>query len=287
MPSAGAGAHDWQVRHARALPFLLLAFGLAFWWLERLAPGALVPASLALFLLGIPHGAVERDPLDRLMRGRALAPSLIYSALYVVCGILVFASWLIAPWPTLIIALGLSAWHFALPARESAMAGLFVVAGSLAVFPGETLGIFNTLTAQPIRVAEPWLVATGVAAIALLWLAPGRRRDWPVRLALSALFLAVHPVAAVACYFFLCHSLGETAALLEQERGASPQRTLLRVYAPTSLPALLGASALLSLTWTGYVPIDIAAGLAVAFIVPHMLPVEQLLRVDRMAGPPG
>ncbi len=33
--------------------------------------------------------------------------------------------------------------------------------------------------------------------------------------------------------------------------------------------------------WSGFVPVYLATGLGVAFIVPHMLPVEKLLEVDR------
>ena len=274
----------YRARHRRALPALLGLAALGFAALQLAAPALLVPAALAAFLLGIPHGAVERDPMGPLLRGRALPPSLLYSALYIVFAILVMASWLIAPWPTLVLALALSAWHFAQGRGEPLGVGVFVVLACFAAFPDTTLALFSSLTGQTVTAPEPWLRALGGVGLAALWLSPGWSRDWAARLVLSAVFLVIHPVAAVATYFLVWHSLGETAALLDQRRPGEPGwRTLLRTYAPTSLPALIGASGLLVLTWEGVIPVPIAAGLAVAFIVPHMLPVERLLRVERTA----
>ena len=278
-----SGVWNWQALHVRALPILIVAAGMTFALLQHVAPALLYPAALVAFLLGIPHGAVERDPLGAPMRGRALSPSVAYSALYLVVGAVVFGAWLIVPWPTLIIALSLSAWHFALPAREPWGVGLFVVGACFAAYPQVTLSLFSVLTGQAASVPDPLLRALGLLGFVALCMAPGARRDWRVRLALSALFLLVHPVAAVATYFLVCHSLGETAALLDENAGEPVWRTLLRVYGPTSLPALMGASALVVATWNGLVLLPIAAGLAVAFIVPHMLPVEQLLRAARKA----
>lgn len=220
------------------------------------------------------------------MRGPVLAPSIAYSTLYLVFGLIIFASWVVAPWPTLLIALGLSVWHFALPKREPLGIGLFVVGGCFAAFPQETLALFSQLTGQTVNLPSPWLIGLGVVSIAALWFSPGLRRDWPVRAVLTLVFLVVHPVAAVASYFFFCHSLGESAAMLDQERHRPPWQAILRIYAPTSLPALFGATGLLWLTALGYVPVPIAAGLAVAFIVPHMLPVEKLLKIEREAAQP-
>ena len=277
----------YRARHRRALPAFLGVVALGFAALQLAAPGLLYPAALASFLLGIPHGAVERDPTGPLLRGRALPPSLLYSALYIVFAILVMASWLIATWPSLIIALALSAWHFAQGPGEPLGIGIFVVLACFTAFPDTTLALFSDLTGQPVNAREVWLRGLGVLGLAALWLSPGWSRDWAARLVLSGVFLVVHPVAAVATYFLVWHSLGETAALLDQRRPGEPGwRTMLRTYAPTSLPALFGATGLLVLTWQGYVPVPVAAGLAVAFIVPHMLPVERLLRVDRLAAPP-
>lgn len=280
-PRAGSST-SFGARHRRALPALLGIAALGFAALQLAVPSLLYPAALAAFLLGIPHGSVERDPTGPLLRGRALPPSLLYSALYVVFAILVMASWLISPWPTLIIALALSAWHFAQSPGEPVGVGVFVVLACFASFPGTTLELFSALTGQPFAAPETWLRVLGGIGLAALWLSPSWRRDWAARLVLTGAFLVIHPVAAVATYFLAWHSLGEVAALLDQRRpGEAAWRTALRTYAPTSLPALFGATALLVLTWHGYVPVPMAAGLAIAFIVPHMLPVEGLLRVER------
>ncbi len=286
VPASGTAQPIWQARHRRASPFLLISTFAGFFALQTLAPALLIPVSLGLFLLGIPHGAVERDPLGEIMRGRVLSPSLAYSALYLVFGVITFASWLIAPWPTLLIALGLSAWHFALPHREPLGIGIFVVGACFAAFPQETLSLFGQLTGQSLTLPSSWLTGLGALAIAALWLSPGFRHNWVVRLILTVIFLTIHPVAAVATYFFFCHSLGESASMLDQERHRPPWQALLRIYAPTSLPALFGATGLLSFTGLGYVPVPMAAGLAIAFIVPHMLPVEKLLKIEREAAKP-
>lgn len=283
-PKSGAASDSFRARHWRALPVLLGVLGLAFSALQAFAPALIVPAALVLFLLGIPHGAVERDPLGALMRGRIRAPGLMYSGLYLVFGVLVFSSWLIAPWPTLLIALILSAWHFALTPGAPRGIGVFVVCACFALWPDTTLSLFGALTGQALSVPTGALVAVGAIGFAALWLSPGWRHDWPMRLVLSGVFLVVHPVAAVAIYFFAAHSLAESAAMLDQRPDEPAWRSVLRIYGPTSLPALVGATALLWLTWQSLVAVPLAAGLAVAFIVPHMLPVERLLRVERAVG---
>ena len=245
--------------------------------LQLAAPSAVIPAALALFLFGIPHGSVQREQSS----ARRVAPGLSYTALYLLFGVLVFCSWMIEPWPTLLLALGLSAWHFSTSsAREPLLIGVFVITASFVVFPSLTLEVFNALTGRAIAVSDVWLRALGLFGLAAVWW-PGGHARWPVRLLWSAMFLTLHPVAAVACYFALSHALGETASLLEQEDDGTTgavTRTLARIYGPTSLPALLGAVAVIAGVALGYVPLPIAAGFAVAFIVPHMLPLERLLR---------
>jgi len=249
-------------------------------------------------MAGIPHGATERlDGPDAAFgtSGRAKRPTLSYTAIYIVFGILVMASWLISPLATLICFLLLSAWHFgraepkALGTTAQYLVGLWVIAGSFLVYPEQTLGIFRLLIgAEPLSaqteitlfgVPSP-LLAQGLAATIGLGLLIQLLTRRPVSLAgarlitLVAVFICLPPIPAVAVYFFVLHSLRETAATID----ALPANPLswLKVYAPASLPALFGAAGLLALTALGLIPLMLASGLALAFITPHMLPLERL-----------
>lgn len=254
--------------------------------------------ALFLFMAGIPHGATERlDGPNAAFgtSGRAKRPTLGYTAIYIVFGILVMASWLISPLATLICFLLLSAWHFgraepkALGTAAQYLVGLWVIAGSFLVYPEETLGIFSLLIgAEPLSAQteitlfglSSSLMAQGLAATILLGLLVQLFAQRPTSLtsarliALVAVFICLPPVPAVAVYFFVLHSLRETAATID----ALPADPLswLKVYAPASLPALIGATGLLGLTALGLIPLMMASGLALAFITPHMLPLERL-----------
>lgn len=268
-------ARTWRQCHADALPLLLGLSGLGFAALQLALPAFIVPAALCAFLLGIPHGAVERDGHGR----RTRPPGLAYSTAYIVCGGAVLVLWVVAPWPVLVVSLALSAWHFAQSEWEPRGVGVFAVLACFAVFPELTLAQFSALTGHAPIVETAWLRLLGLCGVAALWLSPGWRANWASRLVLTGLFLVLHPVAAVATYFLAWHSLGETAALLDADsERARPWRTLMHTYGRTALPALLGAAALLGGVYAGAVPVTLAAGLGVAFVVPHMLPLERWLQ---------
>lgn len=207
------------------------------------------------------------------------------------------ASWLISPLSTLICFLLISAWHFAraeppsLPAAWRYCAGLWIITGSFLVYPEQTLNIFKTLIGlqdvkNPYLVIDaealrPFQITSGLilAGLSAITIFLGRAQSTGQQilrraLALIALFLLLPPVAAVAVYFFAVHSLGETAKTLDA-LDDTPYNWL-KVYAPASMPALFGAAGLLALCAAGLMPLPLASGLAVAFIVPHMLPLERL-----------
>ncbi|WP_371395643.1 Brp/Blh family beta-carotene 15,15'-dioxygenase [Fretibacter rubidus] len=263
---------------------------------NALSPIAANWIAIVLFLLGVPHGAVERTETAP----RFTMPTLAYTALYIVFGILVFASWLISPLGTFILFLLLSAWHFGQSEPDLRLIGLWVIIGSCLIYPAQTLSIFAALLESGSPPSQ-WVVASQILAAACLM---GLLIEYAVRIKsgqkpsllrlafLVLLFLVLPPIPAVAVYFFALHGLGEFARTLAAVSRASVLREgsalkpidILKLYGPATFPAMIGAVIILWMTVTGYIPMVIAAGLATAFIIPHMLPIEDLLRVDRDAA---
>lgn len=244
--------------------------------------------AIGLFMAGVPHGAIERCQESP----KYIMPTWEYTALYIVFAILVFAGWLISPLGMLALFLLLSAWHFGESEPDIKTVGLWVITGSCLLHASETLNIFAMLIGNATPDA-PWVQGSFVMAglvLALMcieaWLRrrSGRPVSW-VRLGfVIAMFLILPPIPAVAVYFFALHGMGECARTLRAvAKGKSEltARDIVWLYGPATLPAIIGATVMIAVTYMGYVPIPIAAGLGIAFIVPHMLPVEKLLVVDR------
>ncbi|WP_409432044.1 Brp/Blh family beta-carotene 15,15'-dioxygenase [Litorimonas sp. RW-G-Af-16] len=244
--------------------------------------------AIIFFLFGVPHGAVERTQ----DRPRFIMPTLAYSALYIVFGILVFSSWLISPLGTLVIFFLLSAWHFGQSEPTLRLIGAWVIIGSCLIYPVETVGIFALLIEQdppPSYIADAMhvmAIACGLAVF-LEFVLRAKAGQMPsvLRLVfLIGIFLILPPVPAVAVYFFAFHGLGEfsrTIASVSRAQSDLKPLDVLKLYGPATFPAMIGAVLILTLTYQGHIPVLIATGLAVSFIIPHMLPVEALLRVDR------
>ena len=263
----------------RDLPPAQIAFlawaGLVLWVLALASPTVGIIAGVALFLLGVPHGAVEA------YEGRRHVPGVFYTALYLAVGVGLFAWWMVAPLFALAGFLLLSAWHFARDEPRLRAVGPWVVLGSGLVFPGETLAVFEAITGEavPMSVAVFRMVAA-VSAFALV--AEALRRDaLPYAAVLIAIFTLLPPVAAVALYFLGVHSFREMGLAAEEAGGWT--KLLLR-YAPFAAPALLGGGAVIALAALGHVPLAVAAGLAVAFAAPHMLPLAGV-RPNAEKGP--
>ena len=262
---------------------VFIGLGVVLFSLSSLAPQFGLFAALALFLLGVPHGAVERHPVSEADPSRGIRrtlPTLGYTALYLVVALLVFCSWLLGPLPTLGLFLALSAVHFSQAEPRLRLAGPWVVTGSLLLFAEPTLFIFGTLTQTeliaPVTVATAQAVG---ATVALALLVEGLiRRDVGGALTLLLAFLLLPPVEAVALYYFASHSLREWREALAQ-RGSAV--ALIRLYAPFAVPVLLGGSAIIALTALGRVELFIAAGLAIAIATPHMLPFERWVAASR------
>lgn len=296
----------WTARHDRAVPLLCLISISGFTVLNIFAPSLVLGAALLLFLGGVPHGATERLDGPNVAfgsTGRAMRPTLGYTTMYLVFGLFVMASWLISPVVTLICFLGLSAWHFGRAEPDTfgsiwqCLAGLWVITGSFLVYPGQTLDIFRVLVGTDLTLTSTELSLFGVSpvvmarilAVAVLtglalrtFTRPHIRHRIARTISLITVLICLPPIPAVAVYFFFLHSLRETASTID----ALPAGALnwFKVYAPASLPAIMGGVGLLILTAAGYIPIPVASGLALAFIVPHMLPLERLTQAARQSS---
>lgn len=245
-------------------------------------------AAVGLFVLGVPHGAVERLPGQK----RVMMPTIAYTALYIVFGIVVYSSWLISPVGTLVIFLALSAVHFGLSEPDVKSLGAWVILGSFLSFPNETISIFSFLTAADLSrglTIETAQYFAGLCALVIVletaWRIYRKQAVDIFRVVvLMAIFLLLPPIIAVSIYFFCFHSLGEMSRnvrSMKQRNGRVEISDLAKLYAPASLPALFGSGVIIWGVYIGLVPLYLAAGLGVAFIIPHMLPVEKLLQVDR------
>ena len=286
MPFDSSKAFNTRTRRTWLLPALISTITLSV--LQAISPISANWMAIGLFLLGVPHGAVERTDDKPLF----IMPTLSYTALYIVFGILIFSSWLISPLGTLILFLLLSAWHFGESEPHIRTIGIWVIIGSCLLYPVQTLGTFALLIAHTppeayVINASQILAMFGLFAVAVEFILRQRAGQRPSLSRLSfliGLFLILPPIPAVAVYFFAFHGMGEFSRTLASVSRAGTDlkfRDILILYGPATFPAMIGAVMILALTYKGYIPVLIASGMAISFIIPHMLPVEKLLRVDR------
>lgn len=222
-------------QHKKYAHFIGLVVGIFYLALYQYNITISVWASLPLFLMGIPHGAIETQ--EKISH----VPGLHYTFLYLIFGILVFCSWLISPHYTLALFLILSAFHFGQSEKHYPLIGLWVVSGSMLFYPTETLGIFSYLTGEELNARSLLMVGrlVAVTVVTILIIQISTRRKEKMRaLILIALIALLPPVSAVAVYFFIFHSLGEMAKTADQHNRMPMQ--ILKLYTPAGIPALIG-----------------------------------------------
>jgi len=260
-------------QHKKYAHFIGLVVGIFYLALYQYNITISVWASLPLFLMGIPHGAIETQ--EKISH----VPGLHYTFLYLIFGILVFCSWLISPHYTLALFLILSAFHFGQSEKHYPLIGLWVVSGSMLFYPTETLGIFSYLTGEELNARSLLIVGrlVAVTVVTILIIQISTRRKEKIRaLILIALIALLPPVSAVAVYFFIFHSLGEMAKTADQHNRMPMQ--ILKLYTPAGIPALIGGVIGLYFFSGNLISLFVLSGLAVSFIVPHMCPVEKLTK---------
>ena len=260
-------------QHKKYAHFIGLVVGIFYLALYQYNITISVWASLPLFLMGIPHGAIETQ--EKISH----VPGLHYTFLYLIFGILVFCSWLISPHYTLALFLILSAFHFGQSEKHYPLIGLWVVSGPMLFYPTETLGIFSYLTGEELNARSLLMVGrlVAVTVVTILIIQISTRRKEKIRaLILIALIALLPPVSAVAVYFFIFHSLGEMAKTADQHNRMPMQ--ILKLYTPAGIPALIGGVIGLYFFSGNLISLFVLSGLAVSFIVPHMCPVEKLTK---------
>lgn len=262
-----------SLQHKKYAHFIGLVVGIFYLALYQYNITISVWASLPLFLMGIPHGAIETQ--EKISH----VPGLHYTFLYLIFGILVFCSWLISPHYTLALFLILSAFHFGQSEKHYPLIGLWVVSGSMLFYPTETLGIFSYLTGEELNARSLLMVGrlVAVTVVTILIIQISTRRKEKMRaLILIALIALLPPVSAVAVYFFIFHSLGEMAKTADQHNRMPMQ--ILKLYTPAGIPALIGGVIGIYFFSGNLISLFVLSGLAVSFIVPHMCPVEKLTK---------
>ena len=272
MTPRAASLPPWQA-------ITTLALGTTLFALEALAPSAALYAALALFLLGVPHGAVERHVTRNGLERRLPSPG--YTALYLGAALLFLCGWLAAPVPMLALFLLMSAVHFGASEPRLTLAGLWVVLGSLALWTAPTLDIFGALTATDLSALAPIARIAGLLAGLALAAQAVIRRDYAYGALLLGIFSLLGPVSAVALYYFGIHSLREWREVHALRGGVRP---MLALYAPFSLPVFIGGAAVVLAVQQGALDLTLASGLGMAVAIPHMAPVERWLPAPRRAA---
>jgi Brp/Blh family beta-carotene 15,15'-monooxygenase len=203
---------------------------------ERIAP---LPWLVSLVFVGLPHGAADLAVTRRIGRGSVTRVFSIYLA----CMAAVFALFMAAPVPPIVLFAALSLWHFGmghadgqappiaagfLPRARAALArGAPVLGVPLAVWPAETAGAILGLVglvSSPAQfqrahaafaadsihlVGQALLVVGAVALVAEIWATRGmsgavrRSRDTCVDLAVVAALGTVAPPLLSIGVYFL------------------------------------------------------------------------------------
>ena len=262
-------------------------------WLAALSQQTLVVGmAVAVFLLGVPHGALDSEFAKALYSVRSLAQWICFVVAYVLLAALVVLTWSLAPGFFLASFLAISAYHFsgdpdiALPPgvrflygaaivvlptllHSTAVATLFAyLAGPSAAF---SIAGFLESIALPVLVGNALLIAltaqtNRLAALEIM--------------CVVLLSIAAPPLIAFTVFFCAMHSprhLMRTASFTNTSLA-----TLLRRVAVLPMLACLIAGAIALLVFSG-APLEarvtriVFLGLA-ALTVPHMLLVEQVTK---------
>lgn len=271
---------------------LLFPAGAALTLLLLVWSPAMLPQSVQIMVLlalvvvlGLPHGAL--DPWiaqsSGLIQGRA--QTFLFNLLYVAVAACVVAVWWLAPGLSLLVFLGISAWHFSgdwqseLPAWIRLPAGAMLILMPIGFHPEIVSELFSLLSGQAgQRVAEllSWpRLGMHAVMLALITAALLRQQGWPAAelTLLWALAVTAPPLIYFAVYFCLQHS---PRHLLMHFREAGPHHHH-RLLAMATLYTVGSVVLLLPLVWLwSDQALDallmrlIFIGLA-ALTVPHMM----------------
>lgn len=240
---------------------------------------------VVVVVLGLPHGAL--DPwiaeLAGLMGTRARRVA--FNLSYVGLAAAVTAVWTLAPAPTLLMFLVISAWHFSGDwSHEVSWPWRWLIGSLLLLLPigfhtAEVAEIFELLSgergaglARRLSIPGIWLILA-TAGVSVVSVFRGRRRTAMEFLALLVLAISAPPLVYFALYFCLLHSPRHLFGYFKMA-GSTQRVRLIRMTAVYSAGSLLLAVPLVWLwsdvgTETLLIRVTFI-GLA-ALTVPHMI----------------
>ncbi|MBC7501498.1 MAG: Brp/Blh family beta-carotene 15,15'-dioxygenase [Herminiimonas sp.] len=292
MKVAPLNSGDALLRAQGKVFCLVAVLGLAATpWLADLNPTTLLlGATVAIFFLGIPHGALDLVFAERLYRVHTAMHWLMFITAYLLLAALVVALWYLAPRFFLAAFLLTSAGHF------SGDPVIALSAAARALYGSAVIVLPTLLHAAQITVLFGYLIGAGAAADAvallqaltipvligtLLVIGAAARQDWLAAgeiLCVVLLSIFATPLVAFTLFFCGMHSprhFFRTASLAEM----TPTRLLLQVaMLPTLACAIAGGVAIVA---SAGQPLEarltqiVFVGLA-ALTVPHMLLVERV-----------
>ena len=256
-PRWPVGALTLAMREVRLFTWLPIVAVMVLLGLSLMAPamtaGIAVPVAVVGALIGIPHGAVDHlvpwwwgppGATHKVGSSRGTTSRLLlFAGGYTACAGVALTALLLAPTPTLVVFLLLSAVHFGLgevvtsaersgrPVTHTAGDWLVTAAHGFVVV-GMLLWSQPAATDPFLRPLSPWLadgamrsrgvgllLVAATVTMSLVVLLRARRRLEAAELALLAvLFSTAPPLAAFGVYFGLWHSLRHTGRLLDLAR---------------------------------------------------------------------
>jgi len=277
-------------------------------WSAGAAP---IPWIVSLAFVGLPHGATDFALSRRAWRGWPLAA--LWAA-YLAIMVAVAAAFVAVPAGVIAAFGALSVWHFGLSHAEgeqpprlgwwsripaALLRGGAVLAGPLAVWPVETVGVADELAAlvaggrggpgslfdpAAVRAAGIALGATaGLAALVegwISWRRPAERRRWLAGLVdgglIAMLGCLADPLFSVGMYFLVWHGWRQMEPLAEAVNGAPPTgwrplaAGLVRIHA-AALPLLVPTWLAIAAAWWTWSPGHSSRELAILSIGAYLV----------------
>ncbi len=293
---------------ATAISFIcILAMLLAPNALGLLAPYLLF---ISVFLIGIPHGAIDHVIAAEVYNVRqSVMRHILFYASYLLIMLVIGLLWIYLPAVGMIFFLGISIYHFGQAdilsfTNKSGFVehilylsrGLLIIGLILFSFPQISLPIVAVAIQQPQDFFESWyslggdlaLVSIAQHIIVLLLLA--RRTTFTVpfwriiadTVIVASLLFFTHPLVGFAIYFALWHSVGHVREMLDFFAQKGKQVSLFDFYKlalPFTLISLLGLLMLYGLVsvWT-----DLEYMIPLLFILISVLTLPHMIVADRM-----
>lgn len=274
---------------------------LAFLLADPEPPLVVQIAAIAILaaVLGMPHGALDPLVARRLGLWRGPVGFGVFNLVYTAASVAVVALWLVAPLPSLVLFLVVSAVHFGGDWMRERSPWLRSLAGAaLLSLPSlrdedAVADLYATLAGEGARSVAAAQAAIGLPLLVLLLglavLAARRAPHEAVELGLVALLaLTTPPLVFFIVYFCTLHSARHLREGFVEERAQPRRLTALVVVAYTVIP-LVAAGVFLATT-AGTANLDdqllrvVFIGLA-ALTVPHMALIALGDRALRRAAP--